>query len=77
MNLLRSIFLIFLALKLAGLGVVAAWSWWWVTAPIWGVFAFSFVIVLLSYATLGSPNAYKETDWYKSLGSRRVGKEGT
>lgn len=71
MNLLRGMFLIFLALKLAGLGVVAAWSWWWVTAPIWGVFAFAFVVVFLSCVCLGSPNAYKETDWYRSFGSRK------
>jgi hypothetical protein len=64
-------FLIFLALKLAGVGVVAAWSWWWVTAPIWGVFAFAFVVVFLSYVCLGSPTAYKETDLYKSFGSRK------
>lgn len=29
------IFLIFLVLKLAGIGQVANWSWWWVTSPIW------------------------------------------
>lgn len=29
------LFLIFLTLKLTH---VIAWSWWWVTAPIWGVF---------------------------------------
>lgn len=29
------IFLIFLTLKLAGIGEVATWSWWWVTSPIW------------------------------------------
>jgi fatty acid desaturase len=28
------LFLIFLTLKLAGIGVVAAWSWWWVFSPI-------------------------------------------
>lgn len=26
-------FLVFLVLKLTG---VIAWSWWWVTAPLWG-----------------------------------------
>jgi len=26
------LFLIFLTLKLAG---IIAWSWWWVTAPLW------------------------------------------
>jgi len=29
------LFLIFLVLKLGGWGVVATWSWWWVTAPFW------------------------------------------
>jgi hypothetical protein len=29
------LFLIFLTLKLGGWGVVATWSWWWVTCPLW------------------------------------------
>ncbi|OXI42135.1 transmembrane Fragile-X-F family protein [Burkholderia aenigmatica] len=35
MKLLPCIFLILLALKLAGIGVVATWSWWLVTMPLW------------------------------------------
>ena len=27
--------LVFIGLKLAEVGVVATWSWWWVLAPIW------------------------------------------
>lgn len=27
--------LIFITLKLAGIGVVATWSWWWVLSPFW------------------------------------------
>ena len=27
--------LIFVTLKLAGIGVVATWSWWWVSSPFW------------------------------------------
>lgn len=38
------LFLVFLTLKLCG---VIGWSWWWVTAPLWG----PFVVVL---AVLGS-----------------------
>ncbi len=30
------LFLVFLVLKLTG---VIAWSWWWVTAPLWVPFA--------------------------------------
>ena len=29
------IFIVFLILKLAGIGQVANWSWWWVTSPLW------------------------------------------
>mgnify|MGYP003113128944 CR=1 FL=1 len=29
------VFLIFLFLKLAEMGTVATWSWWWVTSPLW------------------------------------------
>ena len=29
------LFLIFLTLKLAEIGPVQYWSWWWVTAPLW------------------------------------------
>lgn len=49
------LFLIFMTLKLTG---VIAWSWWWVTAPLWipvllfigilgCVFVLSFILVLL------------------------------
>lgn len=51
MKLLPCIFLILLALKLAGIGIVAAWSWWLVTLPLWigiaiaaGLFLFSGVL---------------------------------
>lgn len=27
--------LIFIGLKLADVGVVASWSWWWVLPPLW------------------------------------------
>lgn len=45
---LGCLFLIFLVLKLTG---VIAWSWWWVTAPLWGcaalaIIACIFLIVL-------------------------------
>ena len=39
------LFLIFLTLKLAGVGEVAAWSWWWVTAPLWMPFTVGIAIV--------------------------------
>ena len=29
------LFLIFLTLKLAEVGQVATWSWWWIASPLW------------------------------------------
>jgi len=36
------LFLVFLTLKLTG---VIAWSWWWVTAPLWGGIAAVLVMI--------------------------------
>lgn len=42
-------FLIFMTLKLTGF---ISWSWWWVTAPLWGGFAllglFVLVVIIIS-----------------------------
>jgi hypothetical protein len=43
------VFIVLLILKLAGIGVVATWSWWWVTAPLWAPLA----IVLAIIAVIG------------------------
>jgi hypothetical protein len=37
-------FLIFMTLKLTG---YITWSWWWVTAPLWGGFALIFLFVMI------------------------------
>lgn len=36
------LFLLFLGLKLAS---VIDWSWWWVTAPVWGSILFDLVFL--------------------------------
>ncbi len=41
---LSLLFLTFLILKLCG---VIDWSWWWVTAPLWGGFAILAIIALI------------------------------
>jgi hypothetical protein len=41
------LFLIFLTLKLAGVGPVAKWSWWWVTSPLWIPFAIVGIIAAI------------------------------
>lgn len=56
------LFIIMFVMKVLGVGAVATWSWWWVTAPLWGPIALcfliiigflftSFVIALIAYAT--------------------------
>lgn len=40
------LFLIFLVLKLAGIGVVATWSWWWVFSPLWIPIAFILLLLI-------------------------------
>jgi hypothetical protein len=42
------IFLIFLILKLSDAGVVANWSWRWVTSPLWIPFCVAFTIEFFS-----------------------------
>jgi len=37
-------FLILMTLKLTN---YIDWSWWWVTAPLWGGFALIFIVVLI------------------------------
>ncbi len=39
--------LIFIALKLAEVGGVAEWSWWWVLSPSWLPFAILLLVVVL------------------------------
>jgi hypothetical protein len=43
------LFLIFLTLKLAEIGPVAKWSWWWVISPLWIPFALIGVIVSIVF----------------------------
>jgi hypothetical protein len=42
------VFIVFLILKLAGIGVVATWSWLWVTSPLWIGFALVMGCALLA-----------------------------
>jgi ABC-type antimicrobial peptide transport system permease subunit len=39
------LFIVFLVLKLTG---VIAWSWWWITAPLWGPVAIGLIMLIAS-----------------------------
>jgi len=41
------LFIIFLTLKLAQVGVVAHWSWWWVFLPLWLPVGFALLLTSL------------------------------
>ena len=43
------LFTVFLTLKLCG---VISWSWWWVTAPLWGPLAIVGIVLLVSLIVL-------------------------
>lgn len=46
-------FVIFTVLKLTG---VIAWSWWWITAPIWIPFLIAVVLVIAFFVLLRKYN---------------------
>ena len=49
-GLLDATFLVFLVLKLTK---VIDWSWWWVTAPLWGQLALTIVVVVVLLVIYG------------------------
>lgn len=65
------VFLIFLTLKLAEIGPVATWSWWWVTAPLWiplGIIGMLFGVFVLAMGIAAVTNvrrAKRFTNRYK------------
>jgi len=80
------IFVVFLTLKLAGIGQVATWSWWWVTSPLWiGVAIYSVIVLgavaigLLGLIIMGIGNILlkylrKEPTGYLNITSSSVSK---
>lgn len=40
------LFIVFLVLKLTG---IIKWSWWWVTAPLWGGFLLVGIILVIIF----------------------------
>jgi hypothetical protein len=50
------LFLIFLVLKLTGVGMVATWSWWWVLSPLWIpiVVVLSILLCALAFISLAA-----------------------
>lgn len=57
------LFLVFLVLKLTG---VIDWSWWWITAPLWGGFGILLGIFLAGCIFIVLATLIKMImDWYE------------
>lgn len=61
-------FLIFMTLKLTG---YIAWSWWWVTAPLWGPLALVVVLGILAFIVLFAWEWHKDRIITKAVKNRR------
>jgi hypothetical protein len=53
------LFLIFLTMKLTGVGLVATWSWWWVTSPLWIPIALVLGIAVIALILAGIVQLFK------------------
>lgn len=51
--------LIFVTLKLAGIGVVATWSWFWVLSPFWIPLTFVLGLFLVAGVLVGFGKIFK------------------
>jgi hypothetical protein len=52
------LFTVFLVLKLTN---VIAWSWWWVTAPLWAGLAIAAVVAVLAFFAVALSRARKQS----------------
>ena len=80
------IFVVFLTLKLAGIGQVATWSWWWVTSPLWigaaiylsvvvGAVAIGLLgLIIMGVGNLLSKHLRKEPTGYLNISSTPTSK---
>jgi len=71
------VFLVFLILKLAGIGLVANWPWWWVFSPFWMPAGLVLILwlVFTIYARFCSSKKFTEppiSPKYKSKFQQRI-----
>lgn len=53
------VFIVFLILKLAEYGPVAAWSWWAITAPLWAPIGIAIVVGVGALVIAGMVSALR------------------
>jgi len=52
------LFIVFMTLKLTGF---IAWSWWWVTAPIWAGLVIALAILVIAFFSVALSQARKQS----------------
>lgn len=57
-----AVFIVFLILKLAEVGPVAGWSWWWVTAPLWAPLALVAIVLVVVGIVYGIIRLFESVD---------------
>lgn len=73
-SLSTGIFLVFLFLKLAEIGQVATWSWWWVTSPLWiplAIVGIIMILVVIAAIILGSISTLTDKTYSQRLARKR------
>lgn len=54
--------IIFITLKLSGIGTVAAWSWWWVLAPFYFPLLALFTLASVAYTLVSIIKYFEAKD---------------
>lgn len=66
---------LFIGLKLAGVGVVATWSWWWVLAPAWIPLALVLLVLAGVFSTALCVGILDEIHVQKRISKARKAKK--
>lgn len=73
-SLSTGVFLVFLFLKLAEIGQVTTWSWWWVTSPLWiplAIVVIIMIVVVVAAIILGTISTILDRNYSQRLARKR------
>ena len=73
-SLSTGVFLVFLFLKLAEIGQVTTWSWWWVTSPLWiplAIVVIIMIVVVIAAIILGIISIVLDETYSQRLARKR------
>lgn len=73
-SLSTGVFLVFLFLKLAEIGQVTTWSWWWITSPLWiplAIVVIIMIVVVIAAIILGTISILLDETYSQRLARKR------